>query len=41
MSKIFAEMAALNVNGVTLDVWWSRVETSPNLYDFSFYRELL
>lgn len=41
MSKIFTEMTALNVTGVTLDVWWSRVEHSPNQYDFSFYKDLL
>ena len=41
MSKIFAEMSALKVTGVTVDVWWSSVEVSPNQYDFSFYKDLL
>ena len=41
MSTIFAEMAKLQVTGVTFDVWWGRVEKSPNQYDFSFYRDLL
>ena len=41
MSKIFAEMSALEITGVTIDVWWSSVEISPNQYDFSFYKDLL
>ena len=41
MSKIFNELVAMEVTGITLDVWWSRVETNPNHYNFSFYKDLV
>lgn len=41
MSKIFNELIAMNVTGITLDIWWGRIETNPNEYDFTFYKDLV
>ncbi len=38
--KHLAEIKTYGVDGVSTDVWWGLVETSENVYDWSFYDRL-